>query len=305
MSEAILFPGQGAQFAGMGRVVGVQFPRVLHRQQSESHQLRSQYSPDVFWADGIPARATARQFLFGQVTLGTLVSDTLVSLGLKPTALVGKSLGESAGLFGLRVWLNRPASLNALDTDVLSGIADVFTDETAFPYCSVNQMRPAPSCVMPDGAEFAARPATGRAVATPAVVMLARDPLLRNAIHRSPPLTEVIAAGPDEPPGRANDVTSPVAASADGAATAPARSVEMRVSPMTGEIRDRNDMRSTVAQVHEITRHPVRAVGVFAPKPPRRPRWLEMGLNGPILQPSGSRRRCVGTGRRGVVGSDS
>lgn len=28
----------------------------------------------------------------------------------------------------LRVWLNRPASLNALDTDVLSGIADVFTD---------------------------------------------------------------------------------------------------------------------------------------------------------------------------------
>jgi enoyl-CoA hydratase/carnithine racemase len=28
----------------------------------------------------------------------------------------------------LHVWLNRPASLNALDTDVLSGVADIFTD---------------------------------------------------------------------------------------------------------------------------------------------------------------------------------
>jgi len=118
---AFVFPGSGNQFAGMGRGVGAQFPHVLHRQQTENDLLRSQYAPELFWADGIPARATAKQFLFGQVTLGTLVSDTLVSLGLKPTVLIGKSLGESAGLFGLRVWTARDEMLRRIQESTLFG----------------------------------------------------------------------------------------------------------------------------------------------------------------------------------------
>jgi acyl transferase domain-containing protein/3-hydroxymyristoyl/3-hydroxydecanoyl-(acyl carrier protein) dehydratase len=118
---AFVFPGSGNQFAGMGRAVGVQLPWVLHRQQAENRLLRSQYAPELFWADTIPPRATAKHFLFGQVTLGTLVSDTLVSVGVKPTVMLGKSLGESAGLFGLRVWADRDDMLRRIQESTLFG----------------------------------------------------------------------------------------------------------------------------------------------------------------------------------------
>jgi acyl transferase domain-containing protein/3-hydroxymyristoyl/3-hydroxydecanoyl-(acyl carrier protein) dehydratase len=118
---AFVFPGSGNQFAGMGRDLGVQFPATLDRQQAENALLRGQYAPHLFWADAIPPAATARQFLFGQVTLGTLVSDTLVSLGLKPEALIGQSLGESAGLFGLRAWQDRDEMFRRIQASSLFG----------------------------------------------------------------------------------------------------------------------------------------------------------------------------------------
>ena len=118
---AFVFPGSGNQFAGMGRGLGVHFPHVLRRQQAENRRLRAQYAPDLFWADAIPARASAKQFLFGQVALGTLVSDTLVSLGVRPAALIGQSLGESAGLFGLRAWRGRDEMLARIEESTLFG----------------------------------------------------------------------------------------------------------------------------------------------------------------------------------------
>ena len=118
---AVVFPGSGNQFAGMGRELGVRFPGVLRRQQAESSRLRGQYAPDLFWADAVPPSATARQFLFGQVTLGTLTSDTLLSLGVIADALVGQSLGESAGLFGLRVWAGRDDMLGRVEASSLFG----------------------------------------------------------------------------------------------------------------------------------------------------------------------------------------
>src|SRR5207249_4968825 len=69
---AFVFPGSGNHFAGMGRDLGVRFPEILRRQQAENESLHAQYAPDRFWADAIPGDSTAKQFLFGQVTLGTL-----------------------------------------------------------------------------------------------------------------------------------------------------------------------------------------------------------------------------------------
>ena len=40
--------------------------------------------------------------MFGQVTVGSLISDIAVSLGIRCDAMIGLSLGESAGLFGVR-----------------------------------------------------------------------------------------------------------------------------------------------------------------------------------------------------------
>ncbi|MDB5311413.1 MAG: 3-hydroxyacyl-[acyl-carrier-protein] dehydratase FabA [Gemmataceae bacterium] len=103
---AFVFPGSGNQFDGMGRDLGVQWPEVLRRQDAENHLLRSQFAPDLFW-DGRVADATPRDLMFGQVTLGALVADVVAALGVKCEAMIGLSLGESSGLFGVRAWRDR------------------------------------------------------------------------------------------------------------------------------------------------------------------------------------------------------
>lgn len=118
---AIVFPGSGNQFAGMGRDLSAHFPQILRQQQTENQRLRSQYAPDRFWADAIPTGTTAKQFLFGQVTHGTLGADLLQSLGIPADVLLGQSLGESAGLFGLRVWRDRDEMLGRIQQSTLFG----------------------------------------------------------------------------------------------------------------------------------------------------------------------------------------
>jgi acyl transferase domain-containing protein/3-hydroxymyristoyl/3-hydroxydecanoyl-(acyl carrier protein) dehydratase len=118
---AFVFPGSGNHFPGMGRDLSAHWPAVLRRQQAENRRLRSQYSPDRFWADTIPDDTTAKQYLFAQVALGTLTADLLTSLGVRSDAMIGQSLGESAGLFGLRVWTDRDEMLNRLGESTLFG----------------------------------------------------------------------------------------------------------------------------------------------------------------------------------------
>src|SRR5262249_5863158 len=52
--------------------------------------------------------------MFGQVTLGCLVSDLLQSFGVRPRAAIGYSLGESAALFALRAWTDRDEMLGRM-----------------------------------------------------------------------------------------------------------------------------------------------------------------------------------------------
>ncbi|OWK42290.1 beta-ketoacyl synthase N-terminal-like domain-containing protein [Fimbriiglobus ruber] len=125
---AFVFPGSGNHFAGMGRDLSADWSAVLRRQQAENQYLREQYAPERFWAETIPADTTAAQYLFGQVTLGTLSADILFSLGLRADALIGKSLGESAGLFGLRVWRDRDQMLRRIQKSTL------FASDLAPPY---------------------------------------------------------------------------------------------------------------------------------------------------------------------------
>ena len=125
---AFVFPGSGNHFAGMGRDLGVQWPEILRRQQPENANLFSQYTPNRFWNETIPAMTTAKEFLFGQVTLGTLTADLLTHLGVQATAMIGQSLGESAGLFGMRVWRDRDEMLKRIQQSSL------FATDLAPPY---------------------------------------------------------------------------------------------------------------------------------------------------------------------------
>lgn len=125
---AFVFPGSGNQFAGMGRDLGVQWPEILRTQQAENLTLRDQYAPHLFWREQLPEETTPRDALFGQVTHGTLVGDLLRHLGLRPRAMLGLSLGESAGLFGMRAWTARDEMYRRILTSTL------FQSDLAPPY---------------------------------------------------------------------------------------------------------------------------------------------------------------------------
>ncbi|MBY0525900.1 MAG: hypothetical protein K2R98_21080 [Gemmataceae bacterium] len=127
---AFVFPGSGNQFPDMGRELGVQWPEILRRQDEESVFLRSQFLPELFWDRTNPsAIKDQRALLFGQLAVGTLVSDLVREFGVRPHAAIGYSLGESVSLFSLRAWTGRDEILHrmhasTLFTSDLAGVCD-------------------------------------------------------------------------------------------------------------------------------------------------------------------------------------
>ncbi|MBL8795622.1 MAG: acyltransferase domain-containing protein, partial [Planctomycetia bacterium] len=125
---AFVFPGSGNQWPGMGRELSAHWPEMLRRQDAENQHLRRQFMPELFWnRETIPDLATPREMIFGQVTLGILCSDLVRSFGVQPAAVIGYSLGETAGLFALRAWPARDEMLRRVNESSL------FTRELAGP----------------------------------------------------------------------------------------------------------------------------------------------------------------------------
>jgi len=116
---AFVFPGSGNHYVGMGASLGLAFPEALRRLDSETDTLLSQLVPAWYapwrldWSKGWQAKAQAdlesapERLIFGQVAHGITVATVLQDLGLQPQAVIGYSLGESAGLFALRAWRDR------------------------------------------------------------------------------------------------------------------------------------------------------------------------------------------------------
>lgn len=125
---AFVFPGSGNHYADMGRELGLLFPAILERQERENRRLRSQYANDE-----IEAKPHPRTVLFAQVSFGTFASDLLRSFAIEPDAVLGYSLGESAGLFGMRVWTDRGAMLHRLEESSL------FATDLAAPFNAARQ----------------------------------------------------------------------------------------------------------------------------------------------------------------------
>lgn len=126
---AFVYPGLGNYFEGMGRELSILWPEVLRRQESETRYLRDQLAPDVWWNGPLPsAFADHRVPILGQVSLGSLVTDILRSLGVNPDAAVGYSMGESAALVSLRAWRHRDEMFVRLRTSSL------FESELAGPF---------------------------------------------------------------------------------------------------------------------------------------------------------------------------
>ncbi|TAJ91585.1 MAG: type I polyketide synthase [Gammaproteobacteria bacterium] len=124
---AFVFPGSGNHFPGMGREAGLRWPQVLKRLDDENGQLAAQFAGGGFWRDNAGDDFDCRDFIFGQVWFGTFMSDVIRLFGIEPEAIIGYSLGETAGLFATRAWTDRDLMLQRIKGSRL------FTHELAGP----------------------------------------------------------------------------------------------------------------------------------------------------------------------------
>ena len=137
---AFVFPGTGNQFEGMGLDLARQWPQVLRVQDAENQRLASQMHVGQFWNGPLtPALLSDhRALISGQVAFGTLVADLAQRFGLRPSAAIGYSLGESTALFALRAWRRRDAMLERLAQSSLfardlSGTPEVLRERWQLP----------------------------------------------------------------------------------------------------------------------------------------------------------------------------
>ncbi|MCZ6803834.1 MAG: beta-ketoacyl synthase N-terminal-like domain-containing protein [Proteobacteria bacterium] len=135
---AFVYPGSGNHFFGMGQELGVAFPNVLEKLGAENETLASQFANGRFWQDqnnenNHGKELSHEELIFGQVWLGTFVSDVIASFGIKPDAVIGYSLGETAGFFSTRTWTARDEMLQRIQQSTL------FTEELAGPCRSVQK----------------------------------------------------------------------------------------------------------------------------------------------------------------------
>ena len=88
----MLFPGSGQSYRGMGQQLAAAFPSVLEQQHSDNLHLRDQFHASQF---------------------------RLASVGVRPTAAIGYSRGESAAMLSMHACQDRDAIFSRLGTQSL------------------------------------------------------------------------------------------------------------------------------------------------------------------------------------------
>jgi len=120
---AAVFPGSGNHYLGMGRDIGLQWPVILTNMDQGADFLKTQCAAH----DYLPYRTSwSRDWqkfaekhmvfdplhnILGQVMHGSVMYDLAAGFNILPKAIIGYSLGESAGLFASRAWKDRERML--------------------------------------------------------------------------------------------------------------------------------------------------------------------------------------------------
>ena len=136
---AFVYPGSGNHYIGMGRTLGLHWPQVLRDMEESTERFQAQMLPRwydpwrVDWRPGWRQEAydalVADSLLpiFGQVLFGGQMTGVLKQFRLTPDAVIGYSLGESAGLFAMGAWSDRGQMLDRLSA------TDLFKTELSGP----------------------------------------------------------------------------------------------------------------------------------------------------------------------------
>ncbi len=136
---ALVYPGSGNHYLGMGRDLALRFPGIVNGMDRETAQLKTQFRPWNLmpwrrsWQPGWETQAISRlkadplNMIFGQVVFGDLMTRVLDRFSVRADAVIGYSLGESSALFAQGVWSNRGDMLARMQT------TDLFTTQLAGP----------------------------------------------------------------------------------------------------------------------------------------------------------------------------
>lgn len=116
---AFVYPGSGNHYLGMSHGLGVAFPEVMWELDRTTERLadhmvpsllapyRRQYRPGWERESLAAVEGDAHATIFGQVMAGVVATRVVEAFGLKPEAVIGYSLGETAGFFSSRAWPER------------------------------------------------------------------------------------------------------------------------------------------------------------------------------------------------------
>lgn len=111
-----VYPGSGTHYPGMGRETGAVWPFVLEKLDLENSCIKNWFSPEVFipyrsdwgpgWEEDAAKKASSdmEKMIAGQVIHGYVMTKLLAGFGIKPEAVIGYSLGESAANFSTGAW---------------------------------------------------------------------------------------------------------------------------------------------------------------------------------------------------------
>ena len=128
---AFVFPGSGNHYLGMGRDMGLQWPSILHQLNQISGRLKQQMRPEKLmpfrpsWPPNWPSKALQiinvdpLTAIFGQVMLGSMSASIVQEFVGAPQAVIGYSLGETAGLTAMGVWKDHEKLLKRMTASLL------------------------------------------------------------------------------------------------------------------------------------------------------------------------------------------
>jgi PfaB family protein len=142
---AFVYPGSGNHYLGMGRRLGAVWPEVLKAMDLSTDRLHDQLLPQwydpwrISWSEQWHKEAYRNLIadplntIFGQVLFAGQMTLLLNKFNLFPDAVIGYSLGESAGNFAMGAWPERGMMLDRLAS------SDLFKTQLSGSYESVRK----------------------------------------------------------------------------------------------------------------------------------------------------------------------
>jgi acyl transferase domain-containing protein/3-hydroxymyristoyl/3-hydroxydecanoyl-(acyl carrier protein) dehydratase len=116
---AFLYPGAGNYYQDMGKQLTNAFPDVMEKQDRKHLYLKDQFAVKSYWNTQLGQQIPFMDVLAGQCALGCFATDIFTEFGIKPDAIIGYSLGESAGAFASGAWRGRDALYRKLEVSPL------------------------------------------------------------------------------------------------------------------------------------------------------------------------------------------